>query len=78
MFFKATFLFSLLATSLALPTGTASRNVEKRGILQVQNYSQFQVSGGVAGNALTEVNAKFPVSLPMLSAQLPRHVLTID
>ncbi|KAK4181653.1 hypothetical protein QBC36DRAFT_306226 [Triangularia setosa] len=63
MFFKATFLFSLLATSLALPTGIENRNVEKRGVLQVQNYSQFQVSGGAAGNALAEVNAKFPINL---------------
>jgi len=60
MLFKATFLLSLLTSSLALPiSGNA---VEKRA-LSVQNYSQFTVSGGVAGNALAEVNAKFPVSL---------------
>ncbi|KAK4464868.1 hypothetical protein QBC42DRAFT_316920 [Cladorrhinum samala] len=60
MLFKATFLLSLLTSSLALPiSGNA---VEKRA-LSVQNYSQFTVSGGVAGNALAEVNAKFPINL---------------
>jgi hypothetical protein len=33
-------------------------------VLKVQTYDDFNVSGGVAGNALAEVNAKFPVPLP--------------
>jgi hypothetical protein len=33
----------------------------KRGVLTVQDYADFQVSSGVAGDALAEVNAKFPV-----------------
>jgi hypothetical protein len=32
----------------------------------VQTYDEFNVSGGVAGNALDEVNTKFPVRLPPL------------
>ncbi|KAK4251923.1 hypothetical protein VTI28DRAFT_1563 [Corynascus sepedonium] len=60
MYLKATVLFSLLASSLALPTANVDRKV-KRGVLSVQDYSQFQVSDGVAGNALDEVNAKFPI-----------------
>jgi len=59
MYFQAALLFSLAASSLALPT-TTSRPV-KRAVLSVQQYSQFQVSSGVGGNALAEVKAKFPV-----------------
>ncbi|KAK3995351.1 hypothetical protein QBC44DRAFT_259766 [Cladorrhinum sp. PSN332] len=59
MLFKSTVIFSLLASALALPMGSG---IEKRA-LRVQNYSQFSVSGGVAGNALNEVNAKFPIDL---------------
>ncbi|KAF2838184.1 hypothetical protein M501DRAFT_904804, partial [Patellaria atrata CBS 101060] len=33
------------------------------GVLQTLPYSQFQVSDGVAGNALAEVNAQFPIDL---------------
>ncbi|KAK4116438.1 hypothetical protein N656DRAFT_701112 [Canariomyces notabilis] len=60
MYLKAAFLFSLLGSSLALPSRTNSPKV-KRGVLTVQDYSEFQVSDGVAGNALAEVNAKFPI-----------------
>ncbi|KAK4038740.1 hypothetical protein C8A01DRAFT_37307 [Parachaetomium inaequale] len=59
MYFKYAVLFSLLASSFALPT-TGDRKV-KRGVLTVQDYADFQVSSGVAGNALAEVNAKFPI-----------------
>ncbi|KAK4158488.1 hypothetical protein C8A00DRAFT_28498 [Chaetomidium leptoderma] len=60
MYLKAAVLFSLLATSFAAPASTGDRIV-KRGVLTVQDYSQFQVSSGVAGNALAEVNANFPI-----------------
>ncbi|KAK4168562.1 hypothetical protein QBC43DRAFT_330462 [Cladorrhinum sp. PSN259] len=69
MLFKSTVIFSLLASALALPMGSG---IEKRA-LKVQNYSQFSVSGGVAGNALNEVNAKFPINL-----QDPASVSTED
>lgn len=59
MQFKATILFSLATSALALPTtGTQHK---RAGVLTTQDYSQFQVSDGVAGNALAEVQAKFPV-----------------
>ncbi|SPQ18159.1 9d797eeb-4aa2-4bf2-87c4-a7afad22ca17 [Thermothielavioides terrestris] len=60
MYLKGALLFSLLASSLAAPTANGDRKV-KRGVLTVQDYSEFQVSDGVAGNALAEVNAKFPI-----------------
>ncbi|KAK0617884.1 hypothetical protein B0T17DRAFT_495424 [Bombardia bombarda] len=60
MYFSAAFLFSLVASTMALPTGSDSRNLAKRA-LSVQTYSQFQISGGVGGNALAEVKAKFPI-----------------
>ena len=62
MYLKGAVIFSLLASAFALPTPDGGRKV-KRGVLTVQDYSEFQVSDGVAGNALAEVNAKFPVCL---------------
>ncbi|KAL2271166.1 hypothetical protein VTJ83DRAFT_537 [Remersonia thermophila] len=56
MFFKAALVFSLLASSFAHPAPKA-----KRGVLSVQDYSEFQVSDGPAGNALARVNEKFPI-----------------
>ncbi len=41
------------------------------GVLTVQTYDEFNVSGGVAGNALAEVNAKFPVRIPFLPSPAP-------
>jgi hypothetical protein len=64
-FAKIAFFLGLAATSLAAPIASSSE--EKRasaGVLKVQAYAAFQVSDGVAGNALAEVNAKFPVSFP--------------
>jgi len=57
---KAAFLFLALGIStLAAPR---SPSLDRRAnVLTTQTYNQFQVSGGVAGNALAEVNAKFPV-----------------
>ncbi|KAH6650796.1 hypothetical protein F5144DRAFT_60645 [Chaetomium tenue] len=60
MYFKAAVLFSLLASSIALPMNNGDRKV-KRAVLTVQDYADFQVSSGVAGDALAEVNAKFPI-----------------
>jgi 1-aminocyclopropane-1-carboxylate deaminase/D-cysteine desulfhydrase-like pyridoxal-dependent ACC family enzyme len=37
----------------------------------VQTFDQFTVSAGVAGNALAEVNAKFPVSAFLPSTTIP-------
>lgn len=67
MYFKATLLFSLAVSALAVPT------TEKRaGVLTKQAYADFQISDGVAGNALAEVQAKFPVSLLVPVLQVPR------
>jgi len=69
-FTAATFLFGLVATTIAAPTTGISKN--KRA-LTVQSYADFQVSDGVAGNALAEVNANFPVR-----AHSPRKHTTTD
>lgn len=56
LFSKAAVLFSILALSVASPIKS-----KKAGVLTVKSYADFQVSDGVAGNALNEVNANFPV-----------------
>lgn len=58
---------SLSATSLGAPT-------TKRA-LTAQSFNEFTVSGGVAGNALAEVNAKFPV-LAICHYVLSKHTNT--
>lgn len=56
MFFKATIILSLAVSALALPT------LPKRaGVLTARPYADFQISDGVAGDALAEFQAKFPV-----------------
>jgi hypothetical protein len=52
-----TVLFAIVALSAAGPIGLK----KKAGVLTAKPYSEFQVSDGVAGNALAEVNANFPV-----------------
>lgn len=86
-FTKATFILSLAVSALALPitdsekqrraaTGTSA------AVLTKQSYVDFQVSDGVGGNALAEVEAKFPVSrsvrVPPVRRELNRndHPLT--
>ncbi|TVY64199.1 hypothetical protein LSUE1_G009005, partial [Lachnellula suecica] len=49
-----------LTGALALPTKRAT----SAAVLTVQTYDDFSVSSGVAGSALAEVNAKFPVRRP--------------
>lgn len=63
MFFKTAFIFSLAVSALALPASSDSRRVKRADVLKSQSYADFQVSDGVAGNALAEVNANFPVSI---------------
>lgn len=62
MYFKATILFSLAASALALPAPSQGAVEKRAAVLKASNYADFQVSSGVAGNALAEVQAKFPVS----------------
>ncbi len=58
-FVKALLTFTLAVSAVALPTSDPERKLA--GVLTVQNYADFQVSDGVAGNALAEVQANFPV-----------------
>ncbi|KAL2017894.1 hypothetical protein VTK56DRAFT_1550 [Thermocarpiscus australiensis] len=60
MYLKPALLFSL-ASSLVFPVTAKSNGKAKRGVLTVQDYWEFQVSDGVAGNAPAEVSAKFPI-----------------
>lgn len=59
-FTSATLLLGLLALTSASPLHRSHRR--QAAVLQSQTYSQFQVSDGVAGSALDEVNAAFPVA----------------
>jgi hypothetical protein len=56
MRFTSTFL-----SALSLSSAAFSAPIVKRA-LTAQSYNDFSVSAGVAGEALAEVNAKFPVS----------------
>ena len=49
--------------SATAATGATTAAASGAGVLTAQSYADFQVSDGVAGNALDEVNAKFPVCL---------------
>lgn len=57
-FSSTTILLALLTLSSAGPITPKAKRA-----LTAQSYSEFQVSDGVAGNALAEVNAKFPVCM---------------
>ncbi|KAI5924242.1 hypothetical protein F4810DRAFT_151858 [Camillea tinctor] len=62
MFFsKIAIVLSVAASAFALPANLEAHKQKRAGVLTVQDYSQFQVSDGVAGNALAEVQAKFPI-----------------
>ncbi|KAL2680958.1 hypothetical protein Neosp_008561 [[Neocosmospora] mangrovei] len=52
---KSILFVSLAACSTAMPSR------RQANVLQVQDYAQFQISDGLAGNALQEVAEKFPV-----------------
>lgn len=67
MHFPKLALFALLTPAFSLCTP-----VQKRAdLLQTQSYADFQISDGVAGNALAEVAANFPVrhspTLPVIT-----------
>ena len=63
-FTAAAFVFGLVAISVATPTPSmlATKTKAKRALTS-QSYADFQVSDGVAGNALAEVQANFPVCI---------------
>ncbi|KEF59340.1 uncharacterized protein A1O9_04184 [Exophiala aquamarina CBS 119918] len=62
-FSSTAIVLGLLALSSASPIAPKAKRA-----LTVQSYSQFQVSDGVAGNALAEVNAKFPIDQQNLAS----------
>lgn len=59
MYFSKALVLAFAASALALPA--TSKPVKRAGVLTATTYDNFQVSDGVAGNALDEVKAKFPV-----------------
>ncbi len=65
-FTRLAVVLSLAVSALALPTAIpgAAPKQKRAGVLKATSYADFQVSDGVAGNALNEVLAKFPVSPP--------------
>ena len=70
MFFSKTLILAFAVSALALPTGNLPQ--KRAGVLTSASYADFQVSDGVAGSALDEVKAKFPVSLN--PSQLPFYL----
>ncbi|OQU93584.1 hypothetical protein CLAIMM_00071 [Cladophialophora immunda] len=62
---SATILLGLVALSAAGPIGVRTK---RANVLTVRPYSEFQVSDGVAGNALAEVNANFPIDTSDLAS----------
>jgi len=80
MLFKASLIFSLAVSALALPSAIDTRKTKAAAtaasVLTVQDYADFQVSDGVAGNALAEVQAKFPVRTLLLIPPPINHPLT--
>ncbi|KAJ2894065.1 uncharacterized protein MKZ38_007960 [Zalerion maritima] len=74
MYFSKLAVISLAASVIALPSGNGiSHQQIKKRALEVQDYADFQISDGVAGNALDEVAEKFPVSraCPRCGSQHP-------
>ncbi len=63
MHFSTTLTILLSLTSaLAAPISLHKKAAKSAaGVLKVQTYDEFNACGGVAGNALAEVNAAFPV-----------------
>ena len=58
-FSTLTLLFALTATTLSAPTPSPAHSVKRA--LTAKSYNDFSVSSGVAGSALAEVNANFPL-----------------
>ena len=71
MHFSTTFTVLLSFTSALAAPIQLSKKAAAVGVLKVQTYDEFNVSGGVAGNALAEVNAAFPVHALPLYSSLP-------
>ena len=75
-FSKIAVVLSVAVSALALPALEAPKQ-KRAGVLTVQDYADFQVSDGVAGNALAEVQANFPVSISAIRLYSLQRVLTL-
>ncbi|CAK7205519.1 hypothetical protein SEUCBS139899_008295 [Sporothrix eucalyptigena] len=60
MYFSKALVLAFAASALAMPTQD-TKPQKRAGVLTATTYDNFQVSDGVAGNALAEVNANFPI-----------------
>jgi hypothetical protein len=60
-------IFLSLTGALAVPIKLSKKAAvgTSAAVLKVQTYDEFNISGGVAGNALAEVAAAFPVRLAL-------------
>ena len=78
MRFSASVILSgLVAISLAAPIAEEKRakanaTASAGAVLTVRSYADFQISDGVAGNAMAEVMEKFPVCTSTMYLPLPR------
>ena len=69
--------FIMALSSLAAPLSLHAKRAAA-AVLKTQTYNQLSVSSGVAGNALAEVNAKFPVRVRHLSHQTIDADISLD
>ncbi|KAH6688878.1 hypothetical protein F5X68DRAFT_75413 [Plectosphaerella plurivora] len=76
-FTKAAVILSLAVSAMAMPTGTDDRIVKRAAVLKSTDYANFQVSDGKAGDALAEVQAKFPIDEGNLQGVDPADVAII-
>ncbi|CAK7223368.1 hypothetical protein SCUCBS95973_005154 [Sporothrix curviconia] len=75
MYFSKALILAFAASALALPQGAKPQ--KRTGVLTATTYDNFQVSDGVAGNALAEVNAKFPIDQTDLAGVDPNDLAII-
>ena len=74
-FSLSTSLMVLLSMTAAAPVDNKRATGTSASVLTVQTYDEFSVSAGVAGSALAEVNAKFPVCFSF-APPIPPHTNT--
>ncbi|KAE9368779.1 hypothetical protein N431DRAFT_486246 [Stipitochalara longipes BDJ] len=67
MHFSTTFTVLLSFTSALAAPIQLTKKATAAGVLKVQTYDEFNISGGVAGNALAEVAAAFPIDTSNLA-----------
>ena len=77
MHFSTTTLTLLLSLSSALFAAPTSKRATgtSAAVLTASSYDDFSVSAGVSGDALAEVNAKFPVGTLPIPYFCPSNLL---